>query len=203
MKNNTNTKRQGSERDTEPNVVTPIRDRTQQTQTTSTHNQYSTLTTDTDSEATIAEEAFLPTNSANTLSESDSDLDMSTDASDTYHMITMTKLLCLMEELEPVSIAINSKYTYTNIGNFQITMSNALARVPAPYEAHGYSYLADTDEAYFNRANQQPPGMPTMPAAPDYSDKAQVRTVKRTLKHYQACANIKAIGIKALSLIHI
>ena len=115
MKNNTNNKRQWSEQDTEPNIVTPIRDRTQQTRATTSHNQYSALTTDTDSEVSIAEEAFLPTDPDNTLSDSNSDSDMSTDTSDTYHMITMAKLLGLMEELEPGSTQQSTTNTRTQI----------------------------------------------------------------------------------------
>ena len=142
MKNSTHTIREGTERATEPIVVTPTVDRTQGPPDTPTHNRYSALNTDTNSEVTIAKEAFLPTSTQETDSDSDSDSDMSSDTCDAYHMITMAKLLGLMEELEPASTTIHSKYTYTDISNFQITMGNALARVPAPYEAHGYSYLA-------------------------------------------------------------
>ena len=37
-----------------------------------------------------------------------------------------------------------------------------------------------------------------MPKAPDYTNKTQVKVVKRALKHYQTCANIKEVGIKVL-----
>ena len=112
--------------------------------------------------------------------------------------LTKDTLQEIMEDLDPGCTTVKAKHTYTDISNFQITMGNALARVPAPYEQYGYSYLADTDEAYQIRTNTQPPPMPFMPTKPDYSNKAQVKTVKRELKHYKTCANIKNCGIKLL-----
>ena len=103
-----------------------------------------------------------------------------------------------MEELDPTCTATKMKYTYIDISNFQINKGNALARIPAPCEAHGYSYLADADNTYSNQADSVPPAMPAMPSAPDYDDKAQVKRAKQELKHYQACANIKTIGIQLL-----
>ena len=85
--------------------------------------------------------------------------------------ITKERLQELMEELDPGCTTVKNKYTYTDVSNFQITMGNALARVPAPYEQYGYSYLADTTDAYFTWSNTTPPDMPVMPNKPDYNDK--------------------------------
>ena len=133
-------------------------------------NSFVALASDSETDSSIAEEAFLPSPTIYS-SDSDSSTDMSAISENKGDNITKVSLQELMESLDPGCTTTKTKYTYTDISNFQINMGNALARVPAPYKAYGYSYLAGTDEAYFNRLNTQPPPMPTMPAAPDYANK--------------------------------
>ena len=191
----TSTGQQGDQTHT----ITPDRDispRTTDVQQIRT-NPFIALASNSDTDTSIAEEAFLPS-TATYSSNSDSDSDMSAISENKGDNITKASLEELMESLDPGCTTTKTKYTYTDISNFQINMGNALARVTAPYEQYGYSFLADTDEAYLIRTNETPPPMPRMPAKPDYTDKAQVKSVKRELKHYQACANVKACGIKLL-----
>ena len=160
-------------------------------------NSFVALASDSETDSSIAEEAFLPSPTIYS-SDSDSSTDMSAISENKGNNLTATILQELMESLDPGCTTTKVKFTYADISNFQTNMGNALTRVTAPYEQYGYSFLADTDETYFVRANKIPPSMPTMPNKPDYSNKAQVKTVKRALKHYQACAKVKACGIKLL-----
>ena len=160
MKNSTELKRNRKDRTV---IVTPDR-----------RNPYSPLAPESDEESiqadntnkpnsatsSEAEEAYLPPITLySSDSKSNTDDNMSTAAEDTSEKLTMKKLQELMEDLEPGCTTTRNKYTYTDISTFQITMGNALARIPAPYEQYGYSYLADTDTAYhiiFDRANSKP-----------------------------------------------
>ena len=99
-------------------------------------NLYNALASDSESNATslIAEEAYLPgpiTYSSD--SDSNSESDMSGISKWKGDSLTKDTLQELMEELNPGCTTVKTKHSYTDISNFQITMGNALARVPAPY----------------------------------------------------------------------
>lgn len=80
-------------------------------------------------------------------------------------------------------------------------MGNALSDVRAPYQQHGYSYLADTDEAYHERAGEDPPAFPVMPNKPDYTNKVLVLQTKEEMKHYYNCTDIVKAGITLLETV--
>ena len=110
-------------------------------------------------------------------------------------VISRTDLEEIMEEHDPGVTTPKTTYTYADVLNFQLQLGNALVKVPAPFQSYGYSYLADTTDSYQLRAYEEPPPMPSMPGAPDYTDKASVRKAKRDLNHYLRCHSIRTIGL--------
>ena len=128
--------------------------------------------------------------------------DWSSMSSSTTHdktdVITRKELEELMEDHYPGVTTPNTAYNYTDVLNFQLQLGNALAKVPAPFQSYGYSYLADTTANYKLRTNKEPPPMPVMPGEPDYTDKGAVRKTKRELNHYLRCHSIRTIGLQIL-----
>ena len=89
-----------------------------------------------------------------------------------------------METIDAGCTKPTTHYAYTDIVNFQTSiMGNALTQVTAPYKQYGYSYLADTDEAYKTRSGTKPPEFPDMPEPPGLTDKISIRKANRELKH--------------------
>ena len=118
-------------------VITPERNKSPLTKT----NSYDALGSDSESSSSnsIEEEAYLPTTTVySSDSDNDSDSTMSTASNNKGDSLTKDTLQELMEDLDPGCTTNKTKYTYTDISNFQITMWNALARIPAPYEEYGY-----------------------------------------------------------------
>ena len=122
----------------------------------------------------------------------------STTTTNKADVISRAELEVLMEEHDPGVTTPNTKYTYTDVLNFQLQLGNALAKVPAPFQLYGYSYLADTTIGYQLRANEDPPPMPIMPVVPDYTDKGAVRKAKRELNHYLRCHSVRTVGLQIL-----
>ena len=122
----------------------------------------------------------------------------SSTTTDKVDVITRAELEVIMEEHDPGVTTPNTKYTYTDVLNFQLQLGNALAKVPAPFQLYGYSYLADSTIGYQQRTNKRPPPMPVMPNVPDYTDKGAVRKAKRELNHYLRCHSIRTVGLQIL-----
>ena len=74
-------------------------------------------------------------------------------------------------------------------------------RLRAPYQQYGYSFLADTDEAYRERTEEDPPAFPVMPDKPDYTNKVLALQTKDDLKHFNNCTDIVKAGIKLLETV--
>ena len=99
---------------TNPRVITPVH-----------QNSFAPLNSDTDSDSdpSLPEEDFLPSDFSINISSSS----ISTSSSDNSNMsepkdMTMKELQNLMEQLTPGSTTAKSSYTYTDVSNFQVTL---------------------------------------------------------------------------------